>query len=178
MEGLSGISDRRCHSACGVRRLGCRRDAAVSVTMKETRQQRRARERTEAKAVNRPGPNPPSQPTPSPATDPIGTIASDDVVEVTLTRMVENAPEGFTEDSDDSGTFWHTEWAVRDGIWSIGGDSDEDLETAVREVVDQIRLASPGAGVPIEWDITGDRVDGQSPEAAVAAAGVPLPTST
>jgi hypothetical protein len=29
-----------------------------------------------------------------------------------------------------------------------------------------------------EWDVRGDRVDGQAPETAVAAAGVTLPTST
>lgn len=146
--------------------------------MKETRQQRRARERAEAKAATRPGPNPPPEPDASPASPPIGTIASDDVVEVTLTRMVEHDLDNLTADTDGSGIFWHTEWALRDSFWSIDCDGDKDLETAIRDVVDHIQETSPGPGLPIEWDVGGDRVDGQSPETAVAAAGVTLPAST
>jgi len=146
--------------------------------MDETRQQRRARERAEVKAATRPGPNPPPQPADSPATRPIETIAWDDVVEVTLTRMVEQDLGELTADADEPGIFWHTEWALRDGFWSIDCDGDKDLETAVRNVVDHIRLTSPGPGVPIEWDIGGDRIDRQWPEDTVAAAGVTLPAST
>ena len=146
--------------------------------MKETRQQRRARERVEAKAASRPGPNASAggQDRQPPGFRSIGSVAATDVVEVRLHRIVEE----IVDDQDPDGyvaVTWGVEWGIRDGSWGIE-DSGSDLRELVDGVVADIRRSANGRAVPFQWTIEGDHLDGQTPEAAIESAGITLPATT
>jgi hypothetical protein len=146
--------------------------------MKETRQQRRARERAEAKAASRPGPNPTAgrQDRQPPGLRQVGSIATDDVVEVRLRRIVEEIVDEQDPDGHIAVT-WAVEWGIRDGSWGIE-DGGAKLQELIDALLADLRNAANGGTVPIEWTIEGDRLDGQSPEAAIEATGVTLPPTT
>ena len=145
--------------------------------MKETRQQRRARERAEAKTASRPGPNASAggQDRQPAGFRPIGSVSATDVVEVRLQRIVEEIvdqdPDGYVA------VTWGVEWGIRDGSWGIE-DSGSEPRELVDGVVADIRKSANARTVPLQWTIEGDHVDGQTPEAAIESAGITLPATT
>ncbi len=131
--------------------------------MSESRQQRRARERAEAKAASRPGLNLDSAPvaSPQPAAQQRAVV-----LEVDLGRYVAR--------DDPSDVTWAATWGLRDA--SVGTeDSTEDLAELVRIILEDAQPLGDQYDVRIEWTLRGDPADGQAVADAIAAAGVTLP---
>ena len=140
--------------------------------MAESRQQRRARERAEAKAARRPlppgTPGPRSAPSAAAAPAPRG----QGVLEVELTRFC----DADAEDGEEPVT-WHAEWGLQ-------GDSvgTEDSSTDVSELIDGVvedAAAQWGSqyDLTVEWELSaGDRLpEGQTIEGIINGLGVTLP---
>lgn len=119
----------------------------------ESRQQRRARERSERKDAARSGPNPPPRPA--------------KVMEIDLARY---------EGQDAAGAYvsWSAEWGLHDSS-SGTEDSDEDLPTLVARILADIRSTAERYELRLEWTLTGDARAGKTLEQEVAELGVQLP---
>ncbi|SFW11459.1 hypothetical protein [Amycolatopsis australiensis] len=129
--------------------------------MSETRQQRRARQRREAKDATRPGPRPPAASG--------GTAAKRErIIDVELNRTL------FDDDPADVYVSWHAEWGIRDDSTGTE-DSSEDLAELVAAVLEDLRSMAEHNTVRVEWTIGGDPPEGSTIEAEIAALGVTLP---
>ena len=137
--------------------------------MTESRQQRRARERAEAKAARRS--TRPGTPSPAPAAEALG-LRRPRVLEVELTRLVDDD----AEDGDDPVT-WHAEWALRDDSVATE-DSGQDLGELIDGVTEDA-AAQWGSryDLTIEWELnSADRLpEGQTIEGIIEGLGVTLP---
>lgn len=125
--------------------------------MSESRQQRRARERAEAKAANRRGPAPRPEEHRRPH-----------VLDVELSR--------FVDDEEPDYVTWAAEWGLRGGAMGIEADS-EDLQEIVDAVLEEAETWTDQFDLRIEWTLGGDAPEGQTVEQAVAATGIKLPTA-
>lgn len=134
--------------------------AAVS----ESRQQRRARERREAKHATRPRPH-----IQHPAGTPDTSGAPQQrVVEIELNRMV------FNDDPADTYVTWHAEWGLRGDDVGIE-DSNDDLAELVSSVLQDLRQRAERDTLRLEWELGGDPPTGKTVADAVADGGVQLP---
>uniref|UniRef100_UPI003F496B6E hypothetical protein n=1 Tax=Amycolatopsis sp. CA-096443 TaxID=3239919 RepID=UPI003F496B6E len=130
--------------------------------MSESRQQRRARERREAKDATRPGPNSPAAPQEDRG------AKRERVVDIELYRLVIAYSPAEVEVS------WSAEWGLRDdGIGTE--DSSEDLAELVDAVLEDLRPLAERYTLRLEWELGGDPPKGKTLEEAVAEWGVTLP---
>lgn len=129
--------------------------------MSESRQQRRARERREAKAATRPGPNI----TPA-APESLG-VKRERVVDIELYRTV-------FDDPGETYVSWGAEWGLRDD--SVGTeDSNENLAELIDAILEDLRPLAERYTLRLEWDLDGDPPEGKTVADAVAEWGVTLP---
>ncbi|WP_410646522.1 hypothetical protein [Amycolatopsis sp. cmx-4-54] len=130
--------------------------------MSESRQQRRARERREAKEATRLGPSI----TPAPPDN--VEMRREQVVDIELYRLVIAYSPAEVEVS------WSAEWGLRDdGIGTE--DSSEDLAELVAAVLEDLRPLAERRTLRLEWELGGDPPKGTTLEDAVAEWGVTLP---
>lgn len=126
--------------------------------MSESRQQRRSRERAEAKAASRPGPTPAGEP-----------VRTSRVLEVELDRIA-------GDEDDPDYVAWAATWGLRED--SVGHeDSSENLSKLVEAILHDAR-ASWGERyeLRIEWIVGGDAPAGRTVDDAIAATGITLPS--
>ncbi|UKD50938.1 hypothetical protein L3Q65_01180 (plasmid) [Amycolatopsis sp. FU40] len=131
--------------------------------MSESRQQRRARERREAKEALRPNPTlaapPPSEPEAS-------EVNQERAVEIDLYRTV-------SDDPGDASVSWDAEWGLSDD--SVTEDCSEDLAELVDAIVENLRPLAERCALRLEWDLYGDPPEGKTLKDAVAECKVTLP---
>lgn len=127
--------------------------------MTESRQQRRARERAEAKAATRPGPNR-APAMPAAAGQPL-------VVEADLDRFEMDA-------NDPSDVAWSAEWGLRGDDVGIEDHSD-DLQELVDSFLEECQQWITDDDLQIVWNLGGDRPEGRTIEDEIANAGITLP---
>lgn len=119
----------------------------------ESRQQRRARERSEVKAATRPG---------------VRTLPKRElIIDVELHR-------GMHDDSYGIYVSWYAEWGVRDDSSGVE-DSSEDLAELVEGILEDARRWADRYSVRLVWTLEGDEPDGKTIADAVAELGVTLP---
>lgn len=129
--------------------------------MKETRQQRRARERAERKAARRGHgtSTPRTAPAPVPPKSP-------HVLEVQLSR--------FHFPGEEEPVTWSAEWGLRDD--SVGTeDSNEDVQQLVNDIVEDARRWADRYDLTIEWTLSGDTPRGKTIEDILRELSVTLP---
>lgn len=128
--------------------------------MKESRQQRRARERAEAKATRPPQPPAAATGAPIPPRRP-------HVLEVELSR--------FYFPGDDEPVTWSARWGLRDD--PVGTeDSNEDVRQLISDIIEDVRCQwTDRHDLTIEWDVSGDAPPGKTVEDMLAELGVTLP---
>ena len=142
--------------------------------MAESRQQRRARERAEAKAARRslPPGTPSSAPAPPAATAPAPRRQR--VLEVELTRFCDDPDD--VEDGEDPSA-WHAEWALQDDSVATE-ESGIDVSELINCVV-QDAAAQWGSryDLTIEWKLNAadPLPEGQTIEGILNDLGVTLP---
>lgn len=109
--------------------------------MEESREQRRARERAEAKAARR------SQP-PRVPTSPVASAKSPHVLEVELSRF-------YFPDNEDEPVSGAATWGLRDS--SVGTeDSNEDVQQLIRDIIEDARRWTDCYDLTIERELSGD----------------------
>ena len=133
--------------------------------MGESRQQRRARERAEAKAADRTGRHP--VPVEAAAPDGDGVSRPSQVLDVALYR--------FVDPDDPDGVTWSAEWGLRDEEVGVE-DNSESLQEVVDAVLQDARELVADYDLQIAWEIDGDPPRGQTVKDAIATLGVTLPT--
>ena len=128
--------------------------------MKESRRQRRARERAEAKAARRAQPPPAVVSTPAPSRRPR-------VLEVQLSRF-------YFPDDQDEPVSWSAEWGLRDD--SVGTeDSNEDVHQLIRDIIEDARRWTDRYDLTIEWTLFGDSPRGKTVQDMLTELDVILP---
>jgi hypothetical protein len=131
--------------------------------MSESRQVRRARERAEAKAAQRP-----PQPT------------VERTIEVELRRHVEDPAEYISdpdelEDEPDEWVTWGADWWLKGSSQSIS-DSDGDLQKLVDTITDSLTSWGDHYVFHLHWTLQGDPPEDGTLEDAIAETGIVLPT--
>lgn len=133
--------------------------------MTESRQQRRARERSEAKAATRATTVPQSISAPS--------ISAPSTVRPTRTYAVEVFHEEFDEGGEDDGVWWGAEGGLENDLTGIDFESREDLAGLVDEIVEEARSSwGDRFDLRLEWRLIGSPI---SLRDAAAEAGFTLP---
>ncbi len=128
--------------------------------MEESRQQRRARERAEAKSARRA--QPPQTPTSA-----VPPTKRPQVLEVELSRF-------YFPDDEEEPVSWAATWGLRDS--SVGTeDSNEDVQQLIRDILEDSRQWTDRYDLTIEWELSGDSPPGKSIEDVLAELGVALP---
>lgn len=135
-------------------------DRGHDAGMSESRQQRRSRERAEAKTARRPGPASTTE-----------TARPSRVLEVALDRIVVD------DAADPDPVSWSAAWGLRED--SVGHeDSSENLPELIEAILDDARTSwGQRYELRIEWIVGGDAPEGQTVDDAVAATGSTLPST-
>jgi hypothetical protein len=129
--------------------------------MNESRQQRRARERAEAKAARR------AQPPQDPAAAAVAPARRPHVLEVQLSRF------SFPDDEEEPVT-WSAQWGLRDD--AVGTeDGNEDVQQLIYDIIEDARRWTDRYELSIEWELSGDAPHGKTVEDVLSELGVTLP---
>jgi hypothetical protein len=127
----------------------------------ESRQQRRARERKEAKLARRP---------PAPVPEASASTSNKRIIDIELNRIV------LDDDPSDIYVAWAVEWGIRDD--SVGTeDNSEDLAELVEGVLSDLRSMAEDYELELEWIVGRDPPAGKTISAEIADLGVKLPST-
>ncbi|MGH8420787.1 MAG: hypothetical protein ACRER3_00335 [Pseudomonas fluorescens] len=129
--------------------------------MTESRQQRRARERKEAKLARRPASPPPGTPDPEPRNR---------IIDIQLSRIV------LDDDPDDIYVAWAAEWGIRDDREGTE-DNSQDLTQLVEWIRADLRPMAERYELKLEWFVGGDAPEGKTVWDEIARLGVQLPST-